>query len=198
MGWTPQQPSADEIDASVRRVQAGDAEAFATVVRAYEWPLRGWIAARCPGDCDPDDIAHRVFIAAFRGIRGYRPGTDLAAWLWAIARAQLLGAITDRRRRAARDAAHLNDLLAAELARRCEEGPEDDGRLDALIACRERLAAKDRELVDLRYRDGHAIEAIAAHFGRSAVAIRKHLFLLRRRLAECIARAADAGGADAR
>jgi RNA polymerase sigma factor (sigma-70 family) len=182
------------IDAAIVRTQAGDAEAFTAVVERWQRPLRAWIAARCPPELDADGIAVETLTAAFARITDYRPGSDPAAWLWAIARFQLKGAFTRLGRQRDARTRHWPALQRTLLERQLDdEGP--DARLPALAACLGLLAAPARQVVDLHYRDGVGLAAIAQRLGRSAGALKKQLFTIRRTLHDCIVRRQAGQGA---
>lgn len=173
------------VEAAMLRVQAGDRAAFAVVVERYARPLRAWLAPRCPPEVEPDEVAHCVLVKAFTAIAMYRPGSNPGAWLWAIARAQLLGAVTEASRRRARASVHAPGILADLAAARAAE-PDDDPRLEALGGCLERLGEGARDLLRRRYELEQPIAAMATELGRSAGALKKALFTIRERLHECL------------
>lgn len=61
-----------------------------------------------------------------------------------------------------------------------------DDRREALEHCLNKLPPAQRQLIDLRYVDGHAIERIAEAIGRPAGSIRQTLYRIRNVLLECI------------
>jgi RNA polymerase sigma factor (sigma-70 family) len=101
----------------------------------------------------------------------------------AIARRQALAAL--RRLRPSRmipsDAAL--DAVAAAIT---EVDGEHDARRSALDRCLESLPADWRALVDLRYRDGLAVTALAKKLSRRADTVSMHLNRVRAKLLDCI------------
>jgi len=180
------QPTTEPIEALIERLKAGDADAFAEVICAYEWPLRTWIVANCPPGGDADDVAQRTFIEVFRGIGRYQPGTDFAAWLYTVARYQLLAESTRVRRIADYHRRYAPAALSAELERRAAADPEVSPQLDHLRACLESIAGPARDLLTWRYTDDLPLIEIAERAGRSVAAVKKQLFLLRGRLHDCM------------
>jgi RNA polymerase sigma-70 factor (ECF subfamily) len=73
--------------------------------------------------------------------------------------------------------------MADELAVRREAY---DDRRKALTDCTNRLSAKDRELLALRYTESMRAPEIASRLGRTSVAIRQALFRVRAALKRCI------------
>jgi len=177
-------------DVLVRRVRAGDAEAFGELVRAFEWPVRAWITARCPAGADADEVAQLTFIEAFRNIGRYEPGTDFAGWLFAIARYQVMGELTRLRRLADYHERYFPHALWQELERRALtlDDAHDDERLVALRGCLGKLDESARTLLARRYADEVPVQQMADERGRSVGAIKKHLFLLREQLHDCLTR----------
>ncbi len=171
----------------VRRARAGDRVAFEAIVRRYQRRVRAWAAAHCPPGVDADEVAQRTFLAAYTRLAEFRDGTNLDAWLFAIARFQLMTEATRVRRQTDYHARFAPDLLARELDRRAAE--PDDRTADLLAhlgGCLDRLTARDRQTLDWRYRDQLPVEEMAARAGRSAVAVKKWLWTLRLKLRECI------------
>jgi RNA polymerase sigma-70 factor (ECF subfamily) len=180
---------------AVARVREGDVDAFEAVVYAHEQALRAWLAVRCPVGVDEDELAQRAFVKAFRLLETYRPGTSFRPWLLAIARNLLLAECRLAKGRSRGERAYADALIAEAQARELEEGAaEGEERIAALRACLEELPRNSRELLDLRYTRGESIRAVAESVGRSAGAIKKHLFFIRRRLHECVRRRLPSAG----
>ncbi|MGB7343164.1 MAG: sigma factor [Pirellulaceae bacterium] len=74
--------------------------AFAEIIRVCQRPVRAWTASRCPPGGDADDVAQQTFVAAFKRIDEYEVGTDFRAWLFTIARYQLMAECTRLKRSA--------------------------------------------------------------------------------------------------
>lgn len=186
-------PDPTAIDVLVRRVRAGDSESFGELVRAFEWPVRAWITARCPAGADADEVAQLTFVEAFKNIGRYEPGTDFAAWLFTIARYQVMGELTRLRRLADYHERYFPHALALELERRAVgDEPLEDRRLGALRACLAALGEPARQLLDQRYTHEVPLQRIADELGRSEGAIKKSLFLIRRKLHDCLTRGPQA------
>jgi RNA polymerase sigma-70 factor, ECF subfamily len=179
-----------DLEAAIRRVREGDPAGFEAVVRAFEWPLRTWIVAHCPPGGDADDVAQRTFIEAFKKIAEYASGTDFRAWLFTIARYQLMAESTRLRRTADYHRRYAPHALAEELERRVDavQGAVRSEQLDQLRDCLGGLNPQARDILGQRYREGMALEEISRRSGRSVGALKKYLFTLRAKLHECIAR----------
>lgn len=175
------------LDEQVRRVQEGDLDAYEDVVLALERPIRGWIVAHCPPGGDADEVAQKTFVAAFRSIDQYQPGTDFRAWLFTIARYQLLAECTRLQRSADYHSRYLPHALSEELRRRAEQSADGEPvRLQYLRECLEHVKNPARRIIEWRYTDELPLADIAGRTGRSVGAIKKQLFTLRKSLHECI------------
>jgi RNA polymerase sigma-70 factor (ECF subfamily) len=84
-----------------RRAAAGDAAAFAALVRRHEGKVRRFLSRLAPGG-EADDIAQDAFVAAWRA-RGDFRGGSYGAWLMRIAWTHFLSHRRSQSRRSARD-----------------------------------------------------------------------------------------------
>jgi len=76
----------------------GDATAFASLVRRYQSPLRGFLLRLTRGDhALANDLAQEVFIEAYRKLAQYDGRGAFAGWLYAIAWSRFRMAIRKRR-----------------------------------------------------------------------------------------------------
>jgi RNA polymerase sigma-70 factor, ECF subfamily len=184
----PEPQSADAaVETAIRQVRDGDVQAFAEVVLRFERPLRAWLATHAPPGVDVDDIAQASFVAAYSRLEEYTAGTNFAAWLFTIARYQLQTETTRLRRIADYHSRYAPDLLACELERRtAAPAGEQDDRLGFLKDCLEALDATRRQVLVWRYDDAIPLAEMAARSGRSVMAVKKQLWLLRRQLQECV------------
>ncbi len=75
----------DTEDELIARSQQGDVHAFNELILQYQAAAYG-VVFRMVGDADnAADITQDVFIAAFRHIHSFRPGSSFRAWLLRIA-----------------------------------------------------------------------------------------------------------------
>ena len=175
------------LDDAVRRVRAGDQRCFEDVVRRLERPLRAWLATHASPAVDVDEVAQRSFVIAFKKLGEYELGTDFAAWLFTIARFQLMTELTRLRRVADYHARFAPDLLERELERRCQEpGGADQVKLDHLKKCVASLGENLQRYVTWRYDEEIPLEEMSTRTGRSVGAIKKQLWQIRRKLQECV------------
>jgi RNA polymerase sigma-70 factor, ECF subfamily len=176
------------VTEAIRRVQAGDVEAYAVVVVAHQRALRAWVARWCAAGIDPDDIAQRAFVAGYRSLARFTEGAILP-WLCTIARRELLAELKLRRRDPARPVGSLAELAELEWAAAEHDLPSaelDERRARVLRTCLEQVSGDAAEVLDRRYRRGQPIAEIAAALGASLDSIKARLHWLRGKLHDCV------------
>jgi len=187
---SPMPPTDDDpamVDDALRRVRAGDVQSFASVVRQFERPLRIWLATHAPPGVDVDDVAQASFIAAYTRLDEYTPDTNFAAWLFTIARYQLRTETTRLRRIADYHTRYTAERLGRELDHRSDQPVAgDDERVGFLKDCLGAVDERRRRFLTWRYEEALPLAEIAERSGRSVMAVKKQLWLLRRQLQDCI------------
>jgi len=177
---TPEMPDAE----LVRRVQAGDIEAFAPLVHQHLPVVRAFVALRLPVPELVDEITHETFVFAFRNIAEFEAGRPFRPWLraiaWNLVRAEL--------QRFAREQANLSRFEQAQLAGFSRGVDSETSSDDAVFLeeCLGELPANLRRLVEERYRRGLTGEEIGAAMGRTVEWVRTTLFRVRKQLRTCI------------
>jgi RNA polymerase sigma-70 factor (ECF subfamily) len=159
--------------ALVRRVLAGDAEAFCPLVeRHYARCLR--LAVHLLGDrADAEDAVQDTLLRAYRHLAGYREQDRFGAWLARILVNQCRTARA-RARAAERPLPPGVDWAAADrvTAHPADAGAPDAERREALARALARLPGEQREAVVLRYGDDLSFAEMAAATGATAAALK--------------------------
>ena len=151
------------------RAAAGDAAAFAALVREHQSRLRGFLRRLTRGDTAlADDLAQETFLEAWRKIGQFRAEGSFAGWLMRIAWTRYL--MEARRRK-------LEPLT--------DDGgmaPENsDLRLDLENGMR-RLSAAERASLTLCYALGHSNEEAAAILDMPLGTVKSHVLRGREKL----------------
>ena len=90
---------ADDGDlALVRRILAGDRDAFQQLMRLHNTALFRAARAIVRDDADAEDVLQEAYIAAFRHLPDFRGDSRLATWLTRIVINQALGRLRSHRR----------------------------------------------------------------------------------------------------
>lgn len=178
-----------ELDERIKQVQDGNLDAFAVIVRLHERTIRAWLVSRCPPGGDADEVAQKTFVQAFKRIDDYEIGTDFRAWLFTIARYQLMAECTRLQRLADYQSRYAPLALSRELERRATSSSQaQDQLLGFLRSCLKEMGEKPQQLLNWRYTEELPLAEIAELTNRSVGAIKKHLFKLRKSLHDCIQR----------
>jgi RNA polymerase sigma-70 factor (ECF subfamily) len=153
----------------IRRILAGDTDAFRLLVVRYQRPLFCLIRNLVPGP-DAEDIAQDVFLAAFANLAGFdQARAGFSTWLFTIARNRCLAALKKRR-----------PVLCARLPERADsrtpeaEASEEEWfrRLDAAL---EQLPFGQRTAFVLAQMQGLALDEIARIEGVSVGTVKSRL-----------------------
>ncbi len=174
-----------EVDLLIRRVRAGEVEAFAEVVRQFERPVWRVVAAMLQGLEESRELMQQVFVDAYLHLDQYRLGEDFGAWVKAIARNRVRQELRRLSRESKKLAAY-RELLERRLQDEAAADRHEQDYFDALEACRRRLPNQSARALSWRYAEGLSIEQIAARLETTRAAAEKLLSRARLALRECI------------
>jgi RNA polymerase sigma-70 factor (ECF subfamily) len=170
-----------------RRCRRGDPDAWRELVHRFT-PLVHRLSLRMLRDgAEAEDASQEVFVRIHRSLDGYDPTRPLAPWISRTAYHACL-----RRLQSAAPRAGRLDPEAA-LAEEASEAPSPEERAAeqegaALLArAVEGLAAQDRALLDLRYREGLSDAEVAEATGMPVNTVKTRIFRARARLREWLA-----------
>jgi RNA polymerase sigma-70 factor (ECF subfamily) len=145
--------------------------------------LRAFVRCLLVRQSDVDDLLQEVNAVLWEKAEEFQPGTDFWAWASQVARFKALNQI----RKYARERLVFDPEIVDRMAEVAEQRLSHlNERREALEHCLNKLAPAQRQLIDLRYVDGHAIERIAEAIGRPVGSIRQTLYRIRGALLECI------------
>jgi RNA polymerase sigma-70 factor (ECF subfamily) len=177
-----------DLGEALRRVRAGDRDAYSAIVAEYQDMLLAYAAFRVPDAALVDEVVQQTFIRAYEQIRDFQTDKDFGIWLRSICRFMILAEL----KRATRDRhnkdnyqEHLKVRLLGEALTRGESQADED-ILGRLKGCLGRLQQTARSLVTLRYQELLKVEEIAARLGQSATWVATTLFRVRETLRKCM------------
>jgi len=75
-----------ENEELVARAQAGDRDAFASLVERYWVRLQRWLTCLCGSAQEAEDLTQDAFVKAWVGLRALRSTQNFLPWLYRIAR----------------------------------------------------------------------------------------------------------------
>ncbi len=168
-------------EALVRRVQAGEPEAFELLARRYLRPVHAVAASFVRERADVEDVAQEAILRALQAIRRFDATRPLAPWLYEITRNVARNRLRWRKRHPSEPVSGLEGSLS---------GPDPTPAAGVeRTEVRELLAAAIAELPERRrvaFRlvdvEGYRAEEAARLMGLSAGAVRAHLHHARRGL----------------
>lgn len=175
---------AHEADqAAVRRVLAGEVDAFAEIVRRWQGPLVNLAFRYCRDSSLAEEWAQEAFLQAFRHLQRWRAKAKFSTWLFAVA----ANLYRSRARRARPPELPLppddRSLGTAADALVGLESVEQDELVRRAVC---RLPARYRDVLALFYLDERGLEETARTLGLSEGTVKARLHrgraLLRKRL----------------
>lgn len=162
------------------RCQAGDAQAFAPLLRPHLDALLALAQRHCRDPHWAEDLVQETLVRAYRGLGGFRGDAALRTWLFRIL--VRLAAEPERWRRG-RGAEPLGDHDVPDHLDAGSEaeavGRELQDRLDEAM---ERLTARQRTALHLRAVEGLDYAAIGSVLGCTDTAARMHVLEARRKV----------------
>ncbi|MFI5763489.1 RNA polymerase sigma factor [Streptomyces sp. NPDC051563] len=167
---------------------AGDEECVAAVYRRWR-PLVHALAKRSIGDeREAEDVTQQVFLAAWRGRGGYRPGPGgLGAWLTGITRHKVADALEARTRRAR--AAEAAARVCAQARPEPVPGPERAVERVLLLGELARLPSAQQRVLRLAFYADLTQSQIADRTGIPLGTVKSHmrraLHVMRQSLERC-------------
>ena len=167
-----------------RCVRGGDTRRFTELVHRYQDRVFG-LALRLTGRReDAEDVAQEVFLAAFRGLGGFKGDAKFSTWLYRVAWNRAADWLR-RNRKPGRQPAPLEHAQEVVDARADPVGDliggEDRRCLDAAVAG---LEVRYRAVIELLYYQGLPYEEIAVVLGVPVKTVETRLYRGRRLLRE--------------
>ncbi len=160
-----------------------DPDQFVVLFARHERRVRSFIASlvACRSDL-VDDILQATSLVAWQKLdtfsyTGNTPDEELVRWMCTVARFEVMNA--SRKKRSPRfdlDESTVDAIAQCQL----EQAGDLEDRFEALKGCLERLPARQRELLRLRYWQGLSIDEVARLRGRQVNAVYTALSRIRR------------------
>lgn len=183
--------SPEELDALVRRVQAGDKDGFADLFAATRREVRIFLSAHASSADMVDEVLQAVFVVCYEKIRVYEPRGTFLPWLKGIAKNLLLKELQQRAKYVVAENDALESLIVEEGMSSLRESPEDrrEDSVRRLEDCLSKLTPRSRELIEEKYTRRAPIVQMAQSFRKSESWVAVTLFRIREALRTCITKA---------
>lgn len=161
-----------------------DDEALLRMVTGERRMLQAYIRAIVRDSHLCEDVLQDVVVVAIKQREQFSDGTDLGAWLRAIARRTALAALRKAGQQATPLAPETLDALDRSFSVQRSEIWEEER--EALRECLKQLPESSNRLISLKYSDELSLERIATETARTVDAVKSTLKRLRVALAECV------------
>ncbi len=160
-------PETDDDDASlVRRFNAGDESAFATIVKCHYGRVLALVRRSMNNNQDAEDIAQITFIRAHRGLASFRGDSALSTWLSHIALNLARNRYWYFFRRRSHDTISLDqphsiaDIVSTTDASPAQHAIQSEF-VELAARCLEQLDPPQREILQMRYQQQYSYGEIA-------------------------------------
>ena len=180
--------------ALIRRIQAGETDAFEQLLRAHEKTVYN-LALRMTGDPqDAEDMAQEAFWKAYRSLGDFRGECKFSVWLYRIVSNVCLDHLRRQRRRPAVSLSVEDDEGEEQQWEIPDERYEPERELERKLtreAVRKGLAAlpdEQRQILLLREIRGLSYEEIGEILGLEPGTVKSRIFRARKRLAAFLLR----------
>lgn len=174
--------SANEDQADVERVLAGQTSAFEGIVRRWQGPLVNLAWRFCHDRGRAEDMAQEAFLRAYRARDRWRKDAAFSTWLFALA----TNLYCSELRRIPAGSLPLDDVAELQDLRPVDGGYEEEYRDRAVRRAVDALPAKYREVLVLFYFHEMDVPATAQSLGLSEGTVKARLFrgrdILRKKL----------------
>lgn len=156
---------------------------FVRLLGEHDGRLHAYILSLVPNWADAHELAQEVRLRLWEQFDQYDASGDFGAWARTIAYYKVLA----YRKTSARQSARLSAEFVESIAQDSPPSAEaSQARHHALLACLEKLAVQQRQLLMRYYAGNQSMKEIAAETGRSFDALRQSVLRLRKVLSRCI------------
>lgn len=166
-------------------LRSGNERAFAQFIDKYKETVFlccRWLGLR---EDEIEDVASEIFLAAYKGLKGYRGKAELGTWLWSIAYRQAVSYLRKNRRHL-----QLEDEFQNELAGSEHDEPivvtQDKEQTKIIWEAVERLPRLWALSIILHYREEKSVVDIAKIMRIKKNTVKTYLFRGRERLKQMI------------
>jgi RNA polymerase sigma-70 factor (ECF subfamily) len=161
------------------------ADEFLTLFLQNSRRIYGFVRALVSSHVDAEDVFQEISRTLWLKFDDYQSGTNFLAWSFSISRFKILQHRRSESRRSPTLGDAVFELIADEIYGTLGK---EDARFQVLAECLQKLPARDRHLIEVRYRQGQTIKSIAEAVGRSIDAIYRALRRIHKDLLICMQR----------
>lgn len=179
-------------DKLLRRAQKGDEAAFEELVRLHEKAVYAVCWRICRKEEDAMDAAQETFLAAWRGLGGFRGEAAFSTWLTRLATNASLDLLRKKKHQREEISVEGVQEEGLQLPDKVESGPQEEVERQERAQCVRdallELTDEHREILVLREMRELSYEEIAAQLGISIGTVRSRISRAREKLREILLR----------
>jgi len=175
-------------EALIRRIKAGDADAFEEIVKTYEKPIYNLALRYTANPDDAFDVTQDVFLRVYRSIDTFKGQSKFSTWLYQIA----TNICIDYCRKASRkkeismvvtdESGEETEMDFADTSPTPEQSVEHTELREEITRCIEKLGDEHRMILILRDIDGLSYQEIGSILGMEQGTVKSRLFRAREKL----------------
>ena len=167
----------------VARVQSGEVEAFAVLVRRYQDPVIQFCRRMVSSTHDAEELAQDCFVRIYRNLNRIKPQAKFSTLLFAIARNLALNHVRDAGRKGRSAGIPLDDIRTEDHSIRRPDGVAQLHEMETLLENALTLLSPDhREVLVLREFQGMDYDTIANVIGSNRGTVKSRLARAREQL----------------
>jgi RNA polymerase sigma-70 factor (ECF subfamily) len=168
----------------IKQVKQGNIKEYEKIMDIHMHRIRTFIALNAPVAQLVDEISVDAFVFAFQHISEFKEGTSFSAWVKAIAWNLLRAEITRYKRKKEYQKRYAEFKIIESVETKSESYRENE--LGYLEDCIEQVPQKQREILNMKYKQDHSAAAIADAFEKTESWVHTSLFRIRETLRKCI------------
>lgn len=166
-------------------LQGRKSKLFLRLFLQNEQRLYAYLLTLLANRADADDVLQEASLVMWDKFDAEQPPSSFAAWGCRIAYFKVLDFCKRRRRTHVVFSQTMMERIAETAVEQASSLQLDERRV-ALEGCIEKLPARDRDLLAVRFAEGATIQSAADQVGRSAAAVYKALARIRHTLFDCV------------
>ena len=170
--------------ALIRKIQAGDHQAFETLINRYQRQVANLIYVTMGNRDDVDDLAQEVFIRVYKSLPRFRFDATFFSWIYRITMNLCIDEIRKKKIRKVLSLDFLTeDSIEKDRKDKDPHTPSDDvmteEKIGVVRSALQRLTPAHRDVLLLREYQDFSYEEIARTLGLSMEAVKSRIFRAR-------------------
>ncbi|MCM8534819.1 MAG: sigma-70 family RNA polymerase sigma factor [Lentisphaeraceae bacterium] len=170
----------------VKKILAGDKEAFREIVQSFGPSMRVYLSGRLSDRLAVDDLMQEIFVAVYWNLSSYDGVSDLGVWVRAITRNKLMSYL--RSHYSLKNTVNSKKVMIEEalLQELDTYNPNEGQVIEKLQDCITAQKDASKELIKARYFENESVIGMAERLETTVSAISSELYRIRKQLKTCV------------